>query len=180
MYNSFTQKSQSITWFFYISSYSVIVMFFIRILFIIVSTILIFWVDGSFAMSGSINTGSVETTIKTKNTEKIEGDQLIETNTGTEERRVEEKKTEKNAQKIILEVYKIQGNKILKDMDSSITKVNPDPKVRIEVYTGIQKTLEFRKQKLEKSEMSNESKNILTGYIDYMVYAIEKKIKNLE
>lgn len=155
-------------------------MFYLRIFLILISTALMLWVDGSFAMSGSNNTGSTEVNSKIKNTEKIEEDHSIETSTGTEERKIEEKKTEKNAQKIILEVYKIQGNKILKDMDTSIIKVNPDPKVRIEVYTGIQKTLEFRKQKLEKSEMSNESKNILTGYIDYMVYAIEKKIKNLE
>ncbi len=61
---------------------------------------------------------------------------------------MEEKKTEINAQRIILEVYKIQGNKILKDMDASIEKINPDPKIRIEIYSSIQKTLEFRKQKL--------------------------------
>jgi hypothetical protein len=65
-------------------------------------------------------------------------------------------------------------------MDASIEKINPDPKVRIEVYASIQKTLEFRKQRLEKLELSNESKEILTGYIEYMVAAIEKKKKNLE
>jgi hypothetical protein len=46
-------------------------------------------------------------------------------------------------------------------MDVSIEKVNPDPRVRIEIYASIQKTLEFRKQKLEKSELSDESKDIL-------------------
>lgn len=136
-------------------------------------------------MTWSNASNSGETSIKVKNNEKIEENEHKETSSGaedekTEEKKTEEKKTEKNAQKIILEVYKIQGNKILKDMDLNIIKVNPDPKVRIEVYSGIQKTLEFRKQKLEKSEMSNESKDILTGYIDYMVYVIEKKRKNLE
>jgi hypothetical protein len=108
----------------------------------------------------------------------IEKDQKEDEGSG--DTNTEDKKTEKNAQKIILEVYKIQGNKILKDMDASIEKVNPDPKVRIEVYSSIQKTLEFRKQKLEKSELSDESKDILTGYIEYMIAAIEKKKKNLE
>ncbi len=65
-------------------------------------------------------------------------------------------------------------------MDLSIEKVNPDPKIRIEVYTGIQKTLELRKQKLEKSEMSDESKDILIRYIDHMISSIEKKKKTLE
>jgi hypothetical protein len=105
-----------------------------------------------------------------------------DTETGTilEEKKAEDKKTEKNAQKIILDVYKIQWNKILKDMDTNIEKVNSDPKVRIDVYSGIQKTLELRKQKLEKSEMSDESKDILTSYIDYMITSIEKRKKNLE
>lgn len=65
-------------------------------------------------------------------------------------------------------------------MDISIEKINPNPKVRIDVYSGIQKTLEFRKQKLEKSEMSPESKDILTGYIEYMISTIEKRKKTLE
>ena len=96
------------------------------------------------------------------------------------ENAIEDKKTEKNAQKIILEVYKIQWNKILKDMDANIEKVNPDPKVRIDVYSGIRKTLEFRKQRLEKMDLSEESKDILSGYIEYMIVSIDKKIKNLE
>lgn len=155
-------------------------MFFIRVLSILVSAVFLFSFTDSFAMSWAVMSNSWEVSSKIKNNEKIEKNDIEETNSGSEEKKIEEKKTEKNAQKIILEVYKIQGNKILKDMDTNITKVNPDPKVRIEVYTWIQKTLEFRKQKLEKSEMSEESKDILTGYIDYMLYAIEKKKKNLE
>ncbi len=131
----------------------------------------------SFAASGSAAISSGSTNTKIKN---VERDQVETQDNSIEEKKVEDKKTEKNAQKIILEVYKIQGNKILKDMDSSIERVNPDPKVRIGVYTSIQKTLEFRKQKLEKSELSDESKDLLTGYIEYMVAAIEKKKKNLE
>jgi hypothetical protein len=65
-------------------------------------------------------------------------------------------------------------------MDANIEKINSDPKVRIEVYSGIQKTLELRKQRLEKSEMSDESKDILISYIDYMISSIEKRKKNLE
>ena len=65
-------------------------------------------------------------------------------------------------------------------MDANIEKVNPDPKVRIDVYSGIRKTLEFRKQRLEKMDLSEESKDILSGYIEYMIVSIDKKIKNLE
>jgi hypothetical protein len=147
-------------------------MFFIRslIIFAIVSTL---FQTHAFAASGTIvSTGS-----------KLRMSlQESDTDTGTilEEKKAEDKKTEKNAQKIILDVYKIQGNKILKDMDTNIEKVNSDPKVRIDVYSGIQKTLELRKQKLEKSEMSDESKDILTSYIDYMISSIEKRKKSLE
>lgn len=161
-------------------------MFFTRIFFIFISLFLITSFEASFAASGSGSTWSGIITINIKDTEKTdkEKNKDTETNTGTEatteEEKMEEQKTEKNAQKIILEVYKIQGNKILKDMDISIEKVNPDPKIRIDIYSSIQKTLELRKIKVEKWEMSKDSKDILTGYINYMVYAIEKKKKNLE
>jgi hypothetical protein len=154
-------------------------MFFIRIIFILVSLLCIASLEASFAGSdsGSTNTGAL-TTIKVKEIEKS-GSETVE-NITTEEEKIEEKKTEKNAQKIILEVYKIQWNKILKDMDVSIEKLNSDPKIRIDIYSSIQKTLEFRKQKVEKSIISTEGKWILVWYIDYMVTAIEKKKKNLE
>jgi hypothetical protein len=161
-------------------------MFFARIFFILISLFLITSFEVSFAASGSLSTWSGIAPIAIRDIEKIdkEKNKDTETNSGTEtsteEEKIEEQKTEKNAQKIILEVYKIQGNKILKDMDISIEKVNPDPKIRIDIYSSIQKTLELRKIKVEKWEMSKDSKDILTGYINYMVYAIEKKKKNLE
>jgi hypothetical protein len=116
-------------------------------------------IEVSFASSGSeiqTNTISGTTSIKTKEIEKSGSE--TEVSISTEEEKIEEKKTEKNAQKIILEVYKIQGNKILKDMDASIEKVNSNPKIRIDIYSSIQKTLELRKQKVEKGVMSTESK----------------------
>lgn len=156
-------------------------MFLIRLFIILVITLCSFSIEASFASSGSeiqATTISGTTSIKTKEIEKSGSE--TEVSTSTEEEKIEEKKTEKNAQKIILEVYKIQGNKILKDMDASIEKVNSNPKIRIDIYSSIQKTLELRKQKVEKGVMSTESKWILVWYIDYMVTAIEKKKKNLE
>ena len=133
----------------------------------------------SFAASGSW-ASATNTKSKIIEKEQKEVQSTPDDNTNNEEKAVENKNTEKNAQKIILEVYKIQGNKILKDMWASIERVNPDPKVRIEIYTSIQKTLELRKNKLEKSDLSNDSKEILIGYIEYMIVNIEKKKKNLE
>ena len=162
------------------------VMLFTRIFVILISLFTIVSFETSFAASGSGTTSSGTTVVLIKNVEKnkdINSDSGTETNSGTEknaEEQIAEQKTEKNAQNIILEVYKIQGNKILKDMDISIEKVNPDPKIRIDIYSSIQKTLELRKIKVEKGEMSKDSKDILTGYINYMIYAIEKNKKNLE
>ena len=148
--------------------------------FILISALLIFTATESFAASGSLS-NSINTKSRSVDKEQNElKSSSDDTDTRDDEKTVEDKKTEKNAQKIILEVYKIQGNKILKDMWASIERVNPDPKVRIEIYTSIQKTLEFRKNKLEKSDLSNESKEILIGYIEYMIVNIEKKKKNLE
>lgn len=158
-------------------------MFFLRTFVILFSIIIYFSVNNSFAASGTIVTTTGNVIGKEKYTEKIDKEkksEKIESSSDTEEKKVEEKKTEINAKKIILEVYKIQGNKILKDMDVSIEKINPNPKIRIEIYSSIQRTLEFRKQKLGKSEMSNDNKDILIWYIDYMVSTIEKKKKTLE
>ncbi len=146
-------------------------MLFIRFVIIALSAILIFSGNSVFAASGSGVSASTGT--KNKTIVELPSPSVIEN-------AIEDKKTEKNAQKIILEVYKIQWNKILKDMDVNIEKVNPDPKVRIDVYSGIRKTLEFRKQRLEKMDLSEESKDILSGYIEYMIVSIDKKIKNLE
>ncbi len=135
-------------------------MFFIRISIILISLLLITSFEVSFAATGSVLTESGITNIKSKDTEKSDKETNKETNKekeiltnddlSDEEEKIEEKKTEKNAQNIILEVYKIQGNKILKDMDISIEKLNPDPKIRIDIYSSIQKTLELRKIKVEK------------------------------
>ncbi len=148
---------------------------------ILISALLIFTATESFAASGSSSsTINTKSKIVEKEQKEVKSSSDDNTDTKDDEKAVENKNTEKNAQKIILEVYKIQGNKILKDMWASIERVNPDPKVRIEIYTSIQKTLEFRKNKLEKSDLSDESKDILTGYIEYMIINIEKKKKNLE
>ena len=156
-------------------------MFFIRILVILISfTILIFSANESFAASGSGVTASGNTTVKVKNTERIDTDTSDTENSNSEEKKIEDKKKEQIIWKLTVETFKLQGNKILKDIDVSIERVYPDPKIRIEVYTSIQKTLEFRKQKLEKSEFSPEAKYIFKTYLEYMVAAIEKKKKNLE
>lgn len=78
-------------------------MFFMRflILFSVVSAL--FQTHIFAASGGTTNTGSTTT-----NKAQMLIDTGSDTGTLVEERKIEEKKTEKNAQKIILDVYKIQ------------------------------------------------------------------------
>ena len=175
-----TQNSHSTSCFFCFFCYPHSNMFFKKIILICISALLIFSVNESFAASGSsiTITGSLLTNSGTRITtpssitirdkkKTIKDDKMDEKEEGdivsrdTDEKKIENRKIETNTQKIILEVYKIQGNKILKDMDASLEKVNPDPQVRIEFYTSIQKTLELRKIKTNTLDLSNDSKDIL-------------------
>jgi hypothetical protein len=137
-------------------------MFLIRFFIILVIALYSFSIEASFASSGSeiqTNTTSGTTSIKTKEVEKSGSETEVSTN--TEEKKIENKRTEQLFSKLTIEAFKFQGNKILKDMDTSIEKKYPDPRVRIEVYASIQQTLNLRKDKLEKSDFSNEAKDIL-------------------
>lgn len=75
-------------------------MFYIRILVILVITILALTATDSFAATGSTMIGSGSVTSKITDIQK---DETIIT-----ENSIEDRKKEQNAQKIILEVYKLQ------------------------------------------------------------------------
>ena len=79
----------------------------------------------------------------------------------------------------ILETYKAQWDKILKDMDISLQKKIPDIEKRIQAYTSIQKTLELRKNRILKANISEVNKTLLNSYFDYMIEALEKKKESL-
>lgn len=87
-------------------------MFFTRFIIIFISLLLVASFEVSFAATGSGMTESGTTSIKVKKIDKNEKEveKDINSNSGinNEEDSIEEKKTENNAQKIILEVYKIQ------------------------------------------------------------------------
>lgn len=137
---------------------------------ILLASVLVLFPLGSFAASGVTSSGSTATGASIK---KIEAPILIETKEDTEE-------TEKKAQKLILEVYKLQGNKILKEIDQSLEKMNLDTKAKKEAYASIQKTLELRKQKIEKSDMSSDAQDIIISYIDHMVSMLSIRKSGLE
>lgn len=75
----------------------------------------------------------------------------------------------------ILETYKAQWDKILKDMDQSLQKKIPDVEKRIQAYDSIQTTLELRKTRILKVNISEANKDLLSAYFDYMIGSLEKR-----
>ena len=81
----------------------------------------------------------------------------------------------------IIEAYKIQGNKILKDIDASLQKMNLDDEAILEAYTRIKETLEARKKRVKSAEdISENNKEIIVEYLNYMISSLGKRIKSLE
>lgn len=92
----------------------------------------------------------------------------------------DKEKVQQEINTYILEAYKLQGNKILKDIDVSLQKINTDSETRIKAYARIQRTLEMRKKRIQNMDLSENNKTILTAYLQYMINALEKKQANLK
>lgn len=89
--------------------------------------------------------------------------------------------TQKAINNYILEVYKFQGNKIIADLETNLDKVAPTKNSKIEAYTSIQLTLKQKKESIEKDTKTGEnSKKILTNYLNFLISEIEKKKKELK
>lgn len=81
----------------------------------------------------------------------------------------------------ILQIYKLQSNKILKDLDISLEKVATTPQARIKAYDNIKNTLRARKEEvLENTSMGENSKKILARYLDFLILEIEKQQKLIQ
>ena len=92
---------------------------------------------------------------------------------------IEDDKEKENIQNLInsyiLETYKAQWEKILKDMDLNLQKKIPDVEKRIKAYDSIQTTLELRKNRIMKVNLSENNRQLLSDYFDYMIDALEKR-----
>lgn len=80
----------------------------------------------------------------------------------------------------IIESYKAQGNKILKDLDVKLQKSIPERSDRIEAYKKIKNSLELRKKRIDAMDASQIKKEILWEFLDHMTTSIEKKIGELQ
>jgi hypothetical protein len=92
----------------------------------------------------------------------------------------EKEKVQREINSYILEAYKIQGNKILKDIDISLQKINLDNETRIQAYARIQKTLEMRKRRVQNMDLSDNNKSILIKYLDYLISILKRRQAELK
>lgn len=80
----------------------------------------------------------------------------------------------------IIDSYKAQWTKIIKELDIKLQKTLPDTRERIEAYQKILTSLELRKKRLENMKASETKKLILREFLWHMIDTIEKKIDELE
>jgi hypothetical protein len=137
---------------------------------------------GVFAESdtGTMSKSGSETQArKTQSIDKQDDNNDDKEDTGS----VLEAKKEKIKQEIssyIIDSYKSQWDKILKDIDQTLQKTTPDISERIEAYEKIQSSLEARRQRNKNSLKINEtSKVIVDAFLWHMIDSIEKKKKEL-
>ena len=91
----------------------------------------------------------------------------------------EEEKIKQDINTYIIESYKAQGTKIIKDLSAKLTKTIPDADERIDAYKKIQNSLELRKKRLETDKMTTTKRLILREFLDHMIDLLGKKIEEL-
>lgn len=88
---------------------------------------------------------------------------------------------QKTINNYILEVYKLQWDKIISDLDANLEKVTSTKEAKFEAYSSIQETLKLKKIETEKSKTIWEnSRKILIKYLEYMISQIELKKSSLK
>lgn len=110
-------------------------------------------------------------------------DPSTETQTGEKntELTIEEKeKVKQELNAYIIDSYKAQGTKIMKELDARLQKAIPDPNEREEAYTKILTSLKLREKRIENMKAGETKKLILREFLNHMITNIEKKIENIE
>ena len=79
----------------------------------------------------------------------------------------------------IIESYKAQGSKIIKDLSVKFIKSIPEKKDRQEAYRKIRESFKLRLEKTEKLRMTEIRKLILREYLTHMIDLLDKKIEEL-
>ena len=138
-------------------------------------------VDPIITTSGSdtlsVGTGEIEKkwSSSTGKVDEKRSDDSDDTSVNTEE----EEKIKQDINTYIIESYKVQWTKIIKDLSAKLTKTLPDPEDRKQAYEKIKASLEMRKKRTEKTKMSDTKKLILTEFLDHMIDLLDAKITEL-
>lgn len=96
---------------------------------------------------------------------------------GSIENMQDNEKIKEDIQGYIIESYKIQGTKILKDLDIKLQKSIPNIDDREEAYIKIKTSLEIRKKRIEDIDASTIKKQILAEFLDHMIHLINLKLE---
>lgn len=109
---------------------------------------------------------------------------LSQSGISTEGDRTGEKKLEirlkKDINAYIIESYKAQWNKIIKDLSIKLGKAIPDPEERITAYEKIQESLKIRLDKTEEMVLGPSKKEILQEFLNHLIQLLDKKIDELK
>lgn len=150
----------------------------------------VFFVPTSFASSGKTEWVNIirkdDASTNTGNTEKktnISSWKVLEKDDNSDEEALDSEEEEKIKQDIntyIVESYKAQWTKIIKDLSMKLSKTLPDLDERKEAYKKIRSSLELRKNKTEKAKISDTKKMILIEFLDHMINLLDTKIEEIE
>jgi hypothetical protein len=116
-------------------------------------------------------------------TTPLPDDSATETQTGevdTELTIEEKEKVKQELNAYIIDSYKAQGNKIIKELDAKLQKAIPDPDEREEAYKKILISLQLREKRINNMKAGETKKLILKEFLNHMINNIEKKIENIE
>jgi hypothetical protein len=97
-----------------------------------------------------------------------------------ETKKQEEAKLKQDINTYIIESYKVQWNKIIKDLSANLSKKIPDPEERILAYEKIQDSLELRIKRTETLKMSASKKEVLQNFLEHLISLLDKKIEELK
>ena len=107
-------------------------------------------------------------------------DEISDTGTGkTEEETQEEEKLKKDINAYIIESYKAQWSKIVKELSIKLVQTLPDPKDRQEAYKKIRSSLELRLERTVRMKMTDTKKLILQEFLTHVISLLSKKVEEL-
>lgn len=142
------------------------------------SHIAAFWASGDEPSTKS-GTGIKTESVSEKKESERKIPRLIPKKIETQDKESEEDSSITEINRAIIQLYKLQWNKILNELESSFEEFYEDDATRSLAYKQIQTTYITLKKKTQNSDTSENTKIILVSYFEYMIGMLEKKINEL-